>query len=296
MSLEKRPRTDGLSIKTSRRVFIQGAAALALGGRKNVWAEENLKSPGKSQVLAYVGAYSNPQGPEGSSGNGGGIYLYQMDPSSGSLSLRKLFKNGSNPSWLAFDSSRTHLYSANETPDFQGTKSGSVSAYAINRANGDLTLLNTVSSEGAGPCHLSLHPSGKYALVANYHGGTIAVLPIQPNGELGPATDVKEDRGPIGSIHAASAPPGSYAISGHERPHAHMIESDLAGKFVLSSDLGMDCLLAWKFDAVNGKLIPNNPATVPLPPGDGPRHFAFHKNGRWFYSLQEEGSTVVLFD
>jgi 6-phosphogluconolactonase len=296
MVLEKWSCADGPSIKTSRRGFIQGAATLALLGRQEARANENLKTKERGPVLAYVGTYSNPQGPEGSKGNGQGIYLYQMDPATGALSLRKLFKNDSNPSWLTFDSSRTHLYSANETQEYQGKKSGSVSAYSINRASGDLTLLNTVSSEGAGPCHLSLHPSGRYALVANYHGGTVAVLPIHPNGELGQATDIKADQGKTGPIHAASAPSGSFAISGHERTHAHMIESDTAGKYVLSSDLGMDCLFVWKFDAEKGKLIPNDPATVSLPAGDGPRHFTFHKNGRWFYSLQEEGSTVVLFD
>jgi 6-phosphogluconolactonase len=155
-------------------------------------------------------------------------------------------------------------------------------------------LLNTVSSQGASPCHLSIHPSGKYLLVANYHGGTVAVLPVRPNGELGPATEVKEDKGKVGPIHAASAPTGSFAISGHERSHAHMIESDPTGQFVLASDLGLDQLLIWKFDIQKGRLTAHNSAS--LPAGDGPRHFTFHPNGRWFYSLQEEGSTVALFD
>jgi 6-phosphogluconolactonase len=281
---------------TSRRGFLKGAMVLGSLGPKIAWAQKNQAKSVKGSILAYVGTYSSPQGPEGSKGNGQGICLFQMDPSTGALSLHKLFKNGSNPSWLTFDSSRTHLYSANETQDYQGTKSGSVSAYSIDRASGDLTLLNTVSSEGAGPCHLSIHPSGKFALVANYYGGTIAVLPIRSKGELGPATDVKEDKGTVGPIHSSSAPPGSFAISGHERTHAHMIESDPAGKFVLSSDLGMDRIFIWKFDVEKGKLHPGDPASVSLPPGDGPRHFTFHQNGRWFYSLQEEGSTVVLFD
>ncbi len=296
MSSGTMQRQHDLQGGTSRRGFLKGAAVLGFLGPKIAWALENRAKSAKGSILAYVGTYSSPQGPEGSKGNGQGIYLFQMDPSTGALSLRKLFKNGSNPSWLTFDSSRTHLYSANETQDYQGTKSGSVSAYSIDRVSGELTLLNTVSSEGAGPCHLSVHPSGKYALVANYHGGTIAVLPLRPNGELGPATDVKEDKGAVGPIHSASAPSGSFAISGHERTHAHMIESDPAGKFVLASDLGMDRIFSWKFDLEKGKLYANNPASSPLPPGDGPRHFTFHQNGRWFYSLQEEGSTVVLFD
>jgi len=280
--------------KTSRRGFVEGAAALALLGRKNAWALENQAKSGKGSILAYVGTYSSPQGPEGSKGNGQGIYLFEMNPSTGALLQRKIFPNGSNPSWLAFNSSKTCLYSANETQIFQGANSGSVSAFSLDRSNGDLNLLNTVSSQGASPCHLSIHPSGKYLLVANYHGGTVAVLPVRPNGELGPSTEVKEDKGKVGPIHAASAPPGSFAISGHERSHAHMIESDPTGQFVLASDLGLDQLLIWQFDIQKGRLTAHN--STSLPAGDGPRHFAFHPNGRWFYSLQEEGSTVVLFD
>jgi 6-phosphogluconolactonase (cycloisomerase 2 family) len=247
-------------------------------------------------ILAYVGTYSSPQGPEGSKGNGQGIYLFQMNPATGALSQCGLFADEGNPAWLAFDPSRTHLYAANETAVFRGTNSGSVSAFAIDRSNGHLTPLNTVSSQGAGPAHLSVHPSGKYVLVANYAGGTVAVLPIRPNGELGSATDVKEDVGTVGPTHAASAPPGSFAISGHDGPHAHMIQADPMGRFVLASDLGLDQILIWKFDIQKGTLEANNPASVSLPPGDGPRHFAFHTNGQWLYSLQEEASTLVLFD
>jgi 6-phosphogluconolactonase (cycloisomerase 2 family) len=180
--------------------------------------------------------------------------------------------------------------------NYQGANSGSVSAYTINRASGHLTLLNTVSSEGANPTHLSIHPSGKFVLVANYFGGTVAVLPIHANGELGPATDVVHDQGTVGQEHATSAPPGSFAISGHDKPHAHMIQSDPAGRFIFAADLGLDRILVWKFDAEKGKLAPNDPSSVALPSGDGPRHFAFHPNGHWLYSLQEEGSTLVAYD
>ena len=153
--------------------------------------------PPNRSLLAYVGTYSSPQGPEGSRGNGQGIYLFPVDPSTGSLSQREVTLNGSNPSCLALDPSKTHLYSANETATFEGANSGSVSAYSIDRSTGHLTLLNTVSSQGAGPAHLSVHPSGKYVLVANYHGGTVAVLPIRPDGSLGAASDVKKDEGDI---------------------------------------------------------------------------------------------------
>ena len=289
----QRPRTPLERI--SRRGFLKGAATLALT-RPSFALTQGQANSLNGSIRAYVGTYSSPQGAEGSKGNGQGIYLYQMNPATGALSQGKLFSEESNPSWLDFDPSRTHLYAANETATFQGLNSGSVSAFSIDRSSGHLALLNTVSSQGAGPAHLSVHPSGQYVLVANYGGGNVAVLPIRPNGELGSATDVKEDVGTVGPPHATSAPPGSFAISGHDRPHAHMIQADPTGRFVLASDLGLDQILIWKFDIQKGRLTANNPASVLLPPGDGPRHFAFHANGQWLYSLQEEASTLVLFD
>ncbi len=143
---------------------------------------------------------------------------------------------------------------------------------------------------------MSVHPSGRFVLVANYFGGSVAVLPILADGRLGDATDVKNDAGKIGPTKATNAPPGSFAFSGHDRTHAHMIQADPSGRFVLHVDLGLDKIFVWKFDEKKGMLTPNDPPAVSLPPGDGPRHFHFHPNGRWFYSIQEEGSTIVLFD
>jgi 6-phosphogluconolactonase (cycloisomerase 2 family) len=219
-----------------------------------------------------------------------------MNPTSGALVEREVFPNADNPSCLALNAAGTRLYSANETLTYEGAPTGSVSAYEIERPSGRLKLMNTVASEGAGPCHLSLHQSGKWAFVANYYGGTSAVLPVNAAGELGKATDVKRHSGVLGPGRASSAPPGSFAWSGHDRTHSHMIHSDPSGRFVLAADLGLDRILVWNFDAKAGKLIPNDPPTVAFAPGDGPRHFVFHPNGRLLYSLQEEGSTLVTFD
>lgn len=300
MALDDSPSQHETLRETSRRAFLKRAAALgatgAVAGPSFAQVGRSRGNSAKKSILAYAGTYSSPQGPEGSRGNGQGIYLFQVELATGALSKREVFSNGSNPAWLAFDPSRTHLYSANETATYEGKDSGSVSAYSINRSNGRLTLLNTVSSEGAGPAHLSVHPAGKHVLVANYAGGTVAVLPIRENGELGSPTDVIHDQGTVGPTHAASAPPGSFAISGHDHPHAHMIQADPAGRFVLASDLGLDRIFIWKFDVDKGTLSANDPPSVALPPGDGPRHFTFHPNGRWMYSLQEEASTLVVFD
>jgi 6-phosphogluconolactonase len=250
----------------------------------------------RGSMLAIVGTYSSPQGPEGSKGNGQGIYLYEMSLSDGSLTKRAVFEDGSNPSWLALHPSKKFLYAADEINDFEGKGTGAVTAFAVDVQSGRLSKLNTISSQGAGPAHLSVHPSGRYVFVANYAGGSFAVLPVKADGSLGAATDTKVETGQAGPAHAASAPPGSFAISGHERPHGHMIESDPSGRFVIGADLGLDQVKIWKFDAQSGTLTSSDPGFVSVPPGDGPRHFVFHPNGHWFYSLQEEGSTVMLFD
>ncbi len=281
---------------SSRREFLKSAAVLGGAIPALADAQESRRDVGRRPIFAYVGSYSLPEGPDGSIGRGQGIYVFELNPVTGDLVQREVIHRDTNPSFTALDSSGTHLYSVNWTANYEGTHSGSVSAYSTDRATGHLTLLNTVSSEGANPTHLSVHPSGKFVLVANYFGGTVAVLPILANGELGTATDVVHDQGTVGPEHAASAPPGSFAISGHDNSHAHMILPDAAGRFVLAADLGLDRIFVWKFDAEKGKLVSNDPAFVALPPGDGPRHFAFHPSGRWLYSLQEEGSTVVAYD
>jgi 6-phosphogluconolactonase (cycloisomerase 2 family) len=203
---------------------------------------------------------------------------------------------GTSPSCLVANAEGTRLYSSNETDHVGEANEGTVSALAIDPASGQLSILNTVPSGGAGPTYVSIHPSGRYLLVANYFGGSVAVLPILAGGKLGEATDVQVASGKIGPTVATNAPPGSFAISGHDRTHAHMIQSDPSGRFVLHVDLGLDRIFLWRFDAERGRLLANDPAYVSLPPGDGPRHFSFHPNGRWCYSIQEEGSTVVLFD
>ncbi len=278
--------------KPSRRKFIQGASALAIAYSPISKASSFQGRPGTGKVFAYVG--TDTSAIDGKA-NGKGIYLFELDSSSGQLSLVKLAAEARNPSWLCLDPSQRYLYTVNEISDYEG-KSGSVSAYAVDKSNGDLRLLNRVSSQGAGPAHLSLDASGKYVFVANYGGGSIAVFPVSSDGSLGTATFTHRDEGHVGSQKATSAPPGSFAISGHDAPHAHMIGADPGNRFVLQTDLGQDRVYIYKFDKQTGKLMPATSSPfVSLPSGDGPRHFAFHPNGRWLYSIQEEASTVVLF-
>jgi len=257
---------------------------------------------GRGPLMAYVGTFSSPLRDMPSThvdlppGNGRGIHLFAVDRTTGAMTPRGVYELGTSPSCLALNAAGTRLYSSNETDRVGEGNEGTVSAFAINRTDGQLKLLNTVRSGGAGPTYVSVHPSGKFLLVANYFGGSVAVLPILPDGRLGTAVDIKTDAGTLGPTRATNAPPGTFAFSGHDRTHAHMIQADPSGRFVLHVDLGLDRIFVWKFDDRKGTLTANDPAAISLPPGDGPRHFFFHPNGRWFYSIQEEGSTIVLFD
>ncbi len=285
----------------SRRSFLKSAAVTGAAAltEQIVQAEPD---PAARPLLAYVGTYSSPLKDvlptqvDLPPGNGRGIHLFQVNRTSGAMTPLGVHEMGTSPSSLALNAAGTHLYSANETDHSGKDKEGTVSAFAINRENGKLELLNTVRSGGAGPTYVSIHPSGRFVLVANYFGGSVAVLPIHDDGRLAEPTDVKTDAGKVGPTKAAHAPKGSFAISGHDRTHAHMIQADPSGRFVLHVDLGLDKIFVWKFDDTKGLLSANEPAAVSLPPGDGPRHFAFHPNGRWLFSIQEEGATVVRFD
>ncbi|MEO6788878.1 MAG: lactonase family protein [Chthoniobacteraceae bacterium] len=286
----------------SRRSFLKSSAALAGSAPMLASLLNAAAGAASGPLIAYVGTYSaplknvRPTQVDLPPGNGRGIHLFQVDRATGALSPCGVHEMGTSPSCLALNAAGTRLYSANETDRMGEVDPGSISAFAINRADGQLKLLNTVSSGGAGPTHVSIHPSGKFVLVANYFGGSVVVIPIRPDGGLSPASDVKKDAGTVGPKKATNAPPGSFAISGHDQAHAHMIEADPSGRFVLHADLGLDRIFIWKFDDHAGVLTSNDPAAISLPAGDGPRHFAFHPNGRWLYSLQEEGSNIVLFD
>jgi 6-phosphogluconolactonase (cycloisomerase 2 family) len=255
-----------------------------------------------SPLFAYVGTFSAPLRDvlptqvDLPPGNGRGIHVFQVNRTTGALTAAGLYAMGTSPSCLAANATGTRLYSANETDRTGKDKEGTVSSFAVNPADGQLRPLSTVRSGGAGPTYVSIHPSERFVLVANYFGGSVGVLPILDDGRLGDATDVRTDVGKLGPTRAAHAPVGSFAVSGHDSTHAHMIQADPSGRFVLHADLGLDRIFVWRFDAKRGTLTANEPPSVSLPAGDGPRHFHFHPNGRWLYTIQEEGSTVMRFD
>ncbi len=286
----------------SRRSFLKTSVALAGTSRLKDCLAQAQSGEAARPLVAYVGTFSSPLRDvlptqvDLPPGNGRGIHVFEVNRATGAMRPAGIHEMGTSPSCLALNASGTRLYSANETDRLGDHKEGTVSAFGISRADGKLEPLNTVGSGGAGPTYLSVVSSGRFVLVANYFAGSVAVLPIQRDGRLGAASDIKNDGGKIGPTRATNAPPGGFAFSGHDRTHAHMIQADPSGRFVLHADLGLDNIFIWKFDEQKGVLIPNDPPAVSLPPGDGPRHFQFHPNGRWFYSIQEEASTIVLFD
>lgn len=296
------------SFNSTRRDFLATSASMiaATAAARTTLASTSdssvLRESAAGKLFAYVGTFSSPLSDvlptqvDLPPGNGRGIHIFEVDRKTGAMKPAGLFELGTSPSCLVINEAGTHIYSANETDRIGDEREGTVSAFSIDKSTGSLQLLNTVRSGGAGPTYVSIHPSKRYLLVANYFGGSVSVVPILADGQLGEPSDVKNDSGKIGPTRATNAPPGSFAFSGHDRTHAHMIQSDPSGRFVIHVDLGLDLIYVWKFDEQNGKLIPAEFPTVSLPPGDGPRHFHFHPNGKWFYSIQEEGSTLVLFD
>jgi 6-phosphogluconolactonase (cycloisomerase 2 family) len=292
----------------SRRLFFSACAALAaLGGPLPDLPAADTAGP----LFGYVGTFSSPLREVRPTqvdlppGNGRGIHIFRVNRETGAMTAAGVHEMTTSPSCLVVNEGGTRLYSANETDLVGEHKAGTVSAFAIDRDNGQLKLLNTVNSGGAGPTYVSIHPSGRFLLVANYFGsnGALGVLPILADGQLGPAADVKVYAGKLGPKQSGNAPPGSFAFSGHDTQHAHMIQADPSGRFVLSTDLGLDNLYIWSLDPRNGALGPlasSVPWHVALPPGDGPRHFAFHPGinpigGRWLYTIQEEASNIVVF-
>ncbi|MFV1968118.1 MAG: lactonase family protein [Pirellulaceae bacterium] len=248
-------------------------------------------------LIAYVGTYSSPLRDvlptqvDLPPGNGRGIHLFQVDRATGAMTPIGILELGTSPSCLALNAAGTRLYCANETDRVGDDKEGTVSALAINRADGKLELLNTVRSGGAGPTYVSVHPCGRFLLVANYFGGSVAVLPIVADGRLEDATDIKNDTGKIGPTRATNAPPGSFAFSGHDRTHAHMIQADPSGRFVYAGNRLHDSIGVFSVGP-DGDLTFIGEAWTR---GNYPRSFNFDPTGQFLYCCNQRGDNIAVF-
>ena len=230
---------------------------------------------GAEGSLVYFGTYT---------GSGSqGIYVSHFDEKTGRLSPPELAASTPNPSFLAVHPSGRFLYAVNELDEFQKEKAGAASAFEIDASSGRLHALSQASTRGTSPCHVSLDAAGRHAFVANYGGGSIAVLPIGEDGSLGPATSFVQHVG-----HGPNA-------ERQEGPHAHEVVIDPSGRWLWAADLGLDKVLGYRFDAVKGALATPAAAAATLAPGSGPRHFAFADGGRLVFVLAEMALTVTAF-
>ena len=254
-----------------RREFLNFAGLAATGSMLPRVALS--RSP--AEMLLYVGTYTT--------GKSEGIYLFRFDLASGKLRHLATTSHVINPSFLALAPSRRYLYAVNEVGDFSGKKSGAISSFAVDQNSGQLRLLNQQATLGSDPCYVDVDAAGRFVLVANYTGGNVSVFPVQTDGSLGEASDMKQYAG------------SSVSSTRQEGPHAHCIVLDPTNRFAYSCDLGTDKIMIFRFDAKNGRLLPGELPFVPAKPGAGPRHLAFHPTGEYVFVLNELNSTVTVF-
>jgi 6-phosphogluconolactonase len=223
--------------------------------------------------LVYIGTYT--------SDSSKGIYAFRFDDASGVLAPLGLAAGTKSPSFLAVSPNRKFLYAVNEISSYEGERAGSVTAFNINAENGRLAPLNAKSSKGDGPCHLAVDATGRFLAVANYGGGNFSLLPIGADGRLGDSIAILANGG---------SGPDKERQKG---PHAHAVVFDARNRYLLGADLGLDRVFIYKFDPATGSIGANDPSSVQLAPGAGPRHVAFHPTRPLAFAINELASTVT---
>jgi 6-phosphogluconolactonase len=235
-------------------------------------------------MIVYVGTYTQPiRFGTGQilEGKGEGIYAFRMDQASGRLDPLGKTTGVANPSYLAFDGTQRFLYAVNELKSYQDRPGGTVSAFTVNPATGNLTLLNMQPTHGADPCHVLVDAQRKHIFAANFMSGSVCVLPVRDDGSLAEASDFIQHLG--SSIDPAR----------QKGPHAHSVTLDAANRHAFVPDLGLDKLLIYKFDAQRGRLEPNGVPWIKTKPGAGPRAVALHPGGNFAYLVNELNSTLA---
>jgi 6-phosphogluconolactonase len=236
------------------------------------------KAQGK--YLVFVGTYTQD---EGKATNSKGIYVYRYDAATQEIAPLGLAAETTNPSFVALHPNGHFLYAVNELGNYKGPNSGGVSAFSVDRATGKLTFLNEVASRGADPCYITVDKTGKWVLVANYTGGSIAAFPVLEDGKLGDASTFIQHTG-----HGDDP-------KRQEGPHAHSIDLTPDNRFAHVDDLGLNEVLTYKFDSNKGSLTPGNPPFAKPDAASGPRHFALRPDGKFAYVVSEMKGTVTVF-
>jgi 6-phosphogluconolactonase len=261
--------------KHSRRRFLQ-VAGLGLAGLPFAWsacASVKGGNPEKSYMV-YVGTYAPA--------DARGIFGLRLNPNTGAFKRVLTMPGGPNPSFLILDKERRNLYAVNEVDNFNDSKTGAVSTFAVNQQTGDLTLVSQHPTLGTHPCYVSIDQENKFLFVANYGGGNVAMFPIQTTGEVGPAVDMDQ--------HIGKGPHKNQTGA-----HAHCIVPDPAERFWFSVDLGIDQVIGYTLNRAKGQLS-NGRRAFTTRAGAGPRILAFHPSGRYAYLICELNSTLYALD
>jgi len=228
------------------------------------------------EPLVFISAFA--------SGDKAGIHAFQFDTKAGALKPLHRTTDIQNPFFLALSPDRHFLY-AIDAEKFGGKEDEFIAAYAVKGRTGDLRRLNQQSARGTASCYLDVDATGKTVAVANYSTGNVAALPVQKDGSLGEAVSFVQHTG-------TSADPARQ-----KGPNAHSIVVSPDNRFALAADLGIDKILIYKLDAAAAKLSPNEAQPfVKMQPGSGPRHLAFHPNGKRLYAINELNNTVTCLD
>ena len=231
----------------------------------------------QEKYIFYVGTYTED------STHSKGIYAYSFDAKTGEVAPLGVAAETTNPSFVAPSPDGHFLYAVNEVGNYKGPNSGGVSAFAVDHGTAKLTFLNEVPTRGADPCYITVDKNGRFVLVANYTGGSIAVFPVLAGGKLGEASAFVQHNGKGTNPER------------QEGPHAHSIDLSPDNRFAYVDDLGLDELLVYRFDSAKGTLTPNDPPFAKLDAGSGPRHFALGPSGKFAYVISEMGRTVTVF-
>lgn len=218
----------------------------------------------KPMYTLFVGTYTD--------GDSEGIYTYAFDAKTGELSNQKLAAKLTNPSYLAISEDKNNLYAVQETADFDSL-GGGVTAFSLN--DGVLELQNSMGTQGAHPCHVSLSGDGHLA-VANYTGGNLSVFALNDDGSLADNPQIIDHK-PLDTVKTS---------------HAHMAQFDAYGLMV--TDLGLDAIK--RYVKKDGTFVPAEQPSIPFADGAGPRHFTYGKNGKMLYVINELNSTISVFE
>ena len=234
-------------------------------------APEEEAAPAPKPYLVYFGTGAEA------------IYVSEFDPETGELTDPEVAAEVARPNFVAIHPDGEHIYAASRIENAEGEQVSVAVAYAINRETGALSRLNEVDAQGAGSCHLNVDATGKMLAIANYASGSVTAMTIGSDGHLGEVSGFIQHEG------------SSVNPNRQQGPHAHSVNFSPDNRFVIAADLGLDKVLVYRVDPQTGSIEPNDPPSVSVAPGGGPRHFTFHPNGKNAYVINEMASTVTAF-